>query len=150
MPYHPNGVSFLVDTIDGKQHSETYYSIGGGFIEQEQGATNTITNKSIDLPFPINKAEDLLHWCRKTGLPIHEIVWENESAWRTEAETRKGIMAIWQTMQSCIYRGCHTEGYLPGGLRVKRRASVLNKKLLGQRSYQNHAEWMEEIGRAHV
>jgi L-serine dehydratase len=143
LPYHPNALSFLAETIQGDNLAETYYSVGGGFVVKE-GENSQGTNP-VHLPFPINTSEDLLHWCRKTGLPIHEIVWENESAWRTEAETRKGIMAIWQTMQSCIYRGCHTEGYLPGGLRVKRRASVLNKKLLGQRSYQNHAEWMEAI-----
>ena len=145
LPYHPNGVSFLVDTIDGKQHSETYYSIGGGFIEQEQGAKNSIINKPIDLPFPINNAEDLLHWCIKTGLNISEVVLENETAWRNEEATKAGILKIWHTMQACIYRGCHTKGILPGGLEVKRRAADLNKKLMQQQVYNNYTDWLQAI-----
>ncbi|HNP54298.1 MAG TPA: L-serine ammonia-lyase [Ferruginibacter sp.] len=143
LPFHPNALTLMAETRQGENLAETYYSIGGGFVIKE-GETNQGTNP-VALPFPINTSEDLLHWCRKTGLPIHDIVWENESAWRSEAETRRGVLAIWETMQSCIFRGCHTEGYLPGGLRVKRRASVLNKKLLGQQTYHNYAEWIQAI-----
>ena len=91
-------------------------------------------DKRNHLPFPINKADDLLHWCMKTGMPISEVVMENENAWRPEKETREGLLKIWQVMKECIYRGCHTQGILPGGLDVKRRASDLNKKLLAERT----------------
>ncbi|MFY8127434.1 MAG: L-serine ammonia-lyase [Chitinophagaceae bacterium] len=145
LPYHPNGVSFLVDTIDEKQHSETYYSIGGGFIEQEKASSNNTNKAPIELPFPINTANDLLHWCIKTGLSISEIVLENEAAWRNDVSTKKGVLKIWDTMRACIYRGCHTQGILPGGLEVKRRAANLNNKLTKQATYNNYESWLQVI-----
>ena len=99
----------------------------------------------VVLPFPINTSEDLLHWCRKTGMSIHEVVMENESAWRSEQETRKGILEIWNVMKECMYRGCHTEGYLPGGLQVKRRAYSLNKRLVGLKEYHDYTSWKSAI-----
>jgi L-serine dehydratase len=71
----------------------------------------------------------LLHWCIKTGLKISEVVMENELAWRSEQETRNGMLNIFRVMKECIYRGCHTMGHLPGGLNVARRAANLNKRL---------------------
>ena len=68
-------------------------------------------------------------------MSISEVVMENENCWRSEEETRKGLLNIWQVMKECIYRGCHTKGMLPGGLNVKRRAADLNKKLLGKLTY---------------
>lgn len=143
LPYHPNGLSFLVTLDDGTQLSQTYYSIGGGFVETEGEKSND--HDFIDLPFPSNTADELLHWCRKTGLSIHEIVAENELAWRSDATTREGLKKIWDVMKNCIYRGCHTKGQLPGGLNVSRRAFELNKKLLQGKTYQNFDEWIELI-----
>src|SRR3954467_9534564 len=102
LPYHPNAVSFLADFADGNTICQTYYSVGGGFVIKE-GEQGTVANNSIDLPFPINKSSDLLHWCMKTGLPIHGVVLENESAWRPEKETKEGVLNIWNTMRYCIY-----------------------------------------------
>ncbi len=148
LPYHPNALTFLVTFSDGNSLAETYYSIGGGFVVKEgevQAAANAV------LPFPINTADNLLHWCRKTGLTIHEVVLENESTWRPEAETRKGVLEIWRVMKECMYRGAHTEGTLPGGLNVKRRAAALNKRLLKDKVYHTPDEWIEAIrsGGAH-
>jgi len=78
-------------------------------------------------------------------MSIHEIVMENESAWRSEKQTRDGVLNIWRVMKECIYRGCHTEGILPGGLNVKRRAADLNKKLLKGKSYTDYDSWLEAI-----
>jgi L-serine dehydratase len=143
LPFHPNGLSFLADCDNDIQISETFYSIGGGFVVKEnEDNKSTLT---IDLPFPINTAADLLHWCMKTGLSINEVVMENESAWRSEAETKQGILNIWQTMKECMYRGCHTNGELPGGLHVRRRAFDLNKKLIKQNDYNDHASWTSVI-----
>ncbi|HEY9003311.1 MAG TPA: L-serine ammonia-lyase [Mucilaginibacter sp.] len=143
LPYHPNAVTFQAFLETGKAISETYYSIGGGFVvkegDQSQGKAE------VDLPFPIDTAGDLLHWCIKTGLKISEVVMENELAWRSEAETRAGILNIFRVMKECIYRGCHTTGYLPGGLSVARRAATLNRRLLGDREYQNYDEWVSAI-----
>lgn len=145
LPFHPNGISFLASIHNGEDIAETYYSIGGGFVIKE-GEQST-AGSSVQLPFPIDKADDLLHWCRKTGLGISEVVMENENAWRTEAETRKGVLEIWKVMYECIYRGCHTEGILPGGLNVQRRAADLNKKLLKTASYHDYPSWIEAIRR---
>ncbi len=133
LPYHPNALTFLANWEDGRQLAETWYSIGGGFVKKE--GEETEATASVQLPFPINTASDLLHWCRKTGLTISEVVLENETAWRPEEQTRRDIGRIWKTMQECIYRGCHSEGMLPGGLHVQRRAASLNKRLLGDRGY---------------
>lgn len=143
LPFHPNGLSFLVELNDGNSFSETYYSIGGGFVVKENEESNNKSN--IDLPFPINTADDLLHWCMKTGLAISEVVLENETAWRTELETKKGVLNIWQAMQDCIYRGCHTKGMLPGGLNVNRRAFSLNIKLLQGKQYKDFSTWLASI-----
>ena len=143
LPYHPNAVTFLADCKNGEAVSETYYSVGGGFVvkeaEEKSGASN------IQLPFPINNANDLSHWCMKTGLSISEVVMENETAWRPEKQTREGLLNIWRVMNECIYRGCHTEGMLPGGLHVKRRAAELNKKLLAGKKYSDYKSWIATI-----
>lgn len=143
LPFHPNGVSFLIDLEDGTHYAETFYSIGGGFIVQEH--TEQQQKQEVQLPFPINTADDILHWCMKTGLEIYQVVLENELAWRSEEETKSGVLNIWHTMRDCIYRGCHTEGILPGGLQVKRRANELNKKLMTNKAYSNYDTWLASI-----
>lgn len=144
LPFHPNALTFLVDLASGEKISDTWYSIGGGFVVQE-GADHATKTASIDLPFPIDTSKDLEFWCIKTGMAIHEIVLENENAWRDESETMSGVMRIWNTMRQCIYRGCHTQGELPGGLHVKRRAYELNKKLLKGKSYHDYDSWIQAI-----
>ncbi|WP_343702221.1 L-serine ammonia-lyase [Chitinophaga sp.] len=143
LPFHPNALTFLVTLADGDQLAATYYSIGGGFVVKE-GETGG-GGAGVDLPFPIDTARQLLQWCMKTGYSISELVMENEHAWRSEAETREGVMKIWQVMQECIYRGCRTTGELPGGLKVGRRAAALNKKLLQGRTYTDYNSWVEVI-----
>jgi L-serine dehydratase len=143
LPFHPNGLSFLAHLRNGNHLAETYYSIGGGFVTKE-GEENSAAD-AVQLSFPIQVADDLLHWCRKTGMSIHEIVMENESAWRPEAETKKGLLEIWKVMKECMYRGCHTTGVLPGGLNVKRRAADLNKRLLNKKVQPNYDDWIKAI-----
>jgi L-serine dehydratase len=144
LPFHPNGMTFLIALTNGHQFSQTYYSIGGGFVVMEGETANS--KQSVDLPFPINTSEDLLHWCMKTGMGIHEVVMENEHAWRSESETKHGVLQIWHTMRDCIYRGCHTQGELPGGLQVQRRAYALNKKLTADfGDYSNYQDWLMVI-----
>lgn len=140
LPFHPNAVTFLVNLHNGEAMAETYYSIGGGFVVQDGGESQK--HSTVTLPFPIDTSANLLHWCMKTGMSIHEVVMENETAWRPEAETRAGLLKIWEVMKACIYRGCHREGMLPGGLQVKRRAAELNRKLVGGRAYQDYDSWI--------
>ncbi|NTS42198.1 L-serine ammonia-lyase [Flavisolibacter sp. BT320] len=142
MPFHPNAVTFLANCAIGENLAETYYSIGGGFVVKEGEDTS---RQQVSLPFPTNSSADLLHWCSKTGMAIHEVVLENEAAWRHERKTKEGLLRIWQVMKECTYRGCHTPGTLPGGLFVKRRAADLAKRLLKGRTYTSHSEWIEAI-----
>jgi L-serine dehydratase len=144
LPFHPNAVSFLATLTNGEQLAETFYSIGGGFVIKEGESASL--HSSVQLPFPIDKASDLLHWCMKTGMSISEVVMENENAWRAEAKTREGILNIWQVMKECTYKGSNTKGELPGGLLVKRRAADLNKKLINGRAYRDYETWIEAIG----
>ncbi|NCI50072.1 L-serine ammonia-lyase [Sediminibacterium roseum] len=142
LPFHPNGLSFLVALKNGESWSETFFSIGGGFVVKE--GENDGGKSPVDLPFPINTANDLLHWCMN-GMSIHEVVMENENAWRPEAETRQGVLKIWNAMKECTYRGCHAQGELPGGLQVRRRAFDLNRRLVKDNVYHDYESWIEAI-----
>lgn len=143
LPFHPNALTFLATLKNEDNLSKTYYSVGGGFIVEE--GLSDLNNSNTILPFPIDKAEDLLHWCIKTGMNIHEIVMENEMSWCSEAEVKRKLLAIWDVMKSSFYRGSHTNGYLPGGLNVNRRAFELNRKLLANKEYTNYDEWVLQI-----
>lgn len=145
LPFHPNALRFVVRFIHERPPiTETFYSTGGGFVIRE-GAEAATDQLNVQLPFPIDHADDLLHWCRKTGLRIAEIVLENESAWREESVTRKRLLQIWKIMCDAAYRGCHAEGQLPGGLHVQRRAGLMNKKLLAGRTYTDFDGWVKAI-----
>ena len=143
LPYHPNALTFLVNLRNGDSVAETYYSVGGGFVVKENEEVSL--SKAPQFPFPINTADDLLHWCIKTGLAIHEVVIENENAWRPEQETKDHLIKIWTVMKECIYNGCNSDGILPGGLNVRRRAAGLNKKLLKNSSYPDFDSWIAAI-----
>ncbi|RZK43750.1 MAG: L-serine ammonia-lyase [Pedobacter sp.] len=143
LPFHPNAVTFQAFMSTGKAFSETYYSIGGGFVVKD--GENGSEKEQVDLPFPVEKASELLHWCLSTGLKVSEVVMENELAWRKESETKKGILQHFQVIKECTYRGCHTAGFLPGGLDVARRASALNKRLLAGKTYNDYDSWIKAI-----
>jgi L-serine dehydratase len=134
LPYHPNGMRFIAFDASGAEiANKVYYSVGGGFVVNEEaaGADRIVADTTV-LPHPFKSAEALLNLCRDTGKPISRLVLENESAWRTEDETRSGLLKIWQVMQECVKRGCEREGILPGGLKVRRRAPELHRKLSSQ------------------
>lgn len=143
LPFHPNAVTFQAFLENGRAHSETYYSIGGGFVQQEHDTGSVLSE--VDLRFPVETAQELMVWCMKTGLKISELVLENECSWRPEEETKAGVMNIFKAIQECIYRGCHTKGTLPGGLNVERRAAKMNTRLLKGREYSDYDSWMEAI-----
>jgi L-serine dehydratase len=143
LPYHPNALTFIAVLKNEEHFSETYYSIGGGFVKKEGEEINN--DDEIVLPFPIDDANDLLHWCMQTGMNISEVVMENENSWRPETQTRQGLLKIWKVMSECIYKGCHAEGILPGGLNVKRRAASMNKKLLAGKEYSDYDSWIKAI-----
>ena len=143
LPFHPNALTFEALLANGQLVSETWYSIGGGFVVKE-GEDNSTPNE-ITLPFPIEKAADLLNWSRQTSFKISEVVMQNELAWRTQAEIKGGLLEIFSVMKQCVYRGCHTPGHLPGGLNVLRRAAGINASLLKSADYRNVEEWIAAV-----
>lgn len=148
LPFHSNGMRISSLTEKGDfLYEATYYSIGGGFFIKADTADHT--NKSlVELPFPIDSAQDLLRYCNERGLGISEIVASNEAVWRSEEATGLELMKIWDVMLESIYKGCHTEGELPGGLGVKRRSSEIYKKLNADRlTYANKEEWIKAISK---
>jgi L-serine dehydratase len=140
---HSNGMRMTAFESDGTVlDSRVYYSIGGGFVVEEgEDATG---QQRPAVPFPFHSGADLLRIGAERGLRIHQIVLANESAWRLEDEIRAGIRRIWDVMQECTRRGLETDGVLPGGLSVKRRAPGLMRKLLArdQSDPLNSMDWL--------
>lgn len=143
LPYHPNAMTLQALLEDGTAISETYYSIGGGFVKQEDDNSSVLSE--VELPFPIETASELVSACMRTGLKISDLVLENEHAWRSEAETKAGVMHIFEVIKECLYKGCHTEGVLPGGLNVERRAARHNKRIVKDRVYHDYDTWVQAI-----
>ncbi len=153
LPFHANGLTFNAHLEDGTQYNSTFYSIGGGFVvkeEQEKAIGTKVDEKQV--PYPIENAEDLLKHAVSENKKISEIVTENEKVFRTEEEISKELLRIWNTMLECMYIGCHTEGTLPGGLNVRRRAFDLHKNLMSESSqtYSNPQEWIRAIRKTEV
>jgi L-serine dehydratase len=132
LPRHPNGMRLAAFAEEKTLASETYYSVGGGFVvsEAEAAAGRTGGNDPpAPLPYPFASAAELLEVGRRAGLSIAEVVRANEAAWRPAVDTDAGLDRIWAVMQECIERGCRGEGLLPGGLNVYRRAGQLARNL---------------------
>jgi L-serine dehydratase len=131
LPYHPNGMTFhALDADDVELLAGTYYSIGGGFVVDEEAAkTGHIAEDETPLPYPFGTGGELLEICRHHNLAISQVMMANERVWRTEAEIRAELLHIWEVMEACVRRGLQGEGPLPGGLNVPRRAPVLHRKL---------------------
>lgn len=134
LPYHSNGMTFRAYNAENKLLREaTFFSVGGGFIVDEKAASmDRIVEDDTRLPYPFRSAVDLLILCANNQLSISDIMLENEKTWRSEEEVRQGLLKIWAVMQSCVSNGCVNEGILPGGMKVKRRAADLFRKLSKQ------------------
>ncbi|WP_313517771.1 L-serine ammonia-lyase [Pseudomonas sp.] len=131
LPFHPNGLVFRAFDAAGVQlRSREYYSVGGGFVVDEEAAgADRIVEDRTPLRYPFTTGAELLARCAESGLSISQVMLANESAWRPEGETRAGLLRIWQVMQDCVAAGCRNEGIMPGGLKVKRRAAALHRQL---------------------
>jgi len=134
LPYHPNGMRFFALGADGSMLRErTYYSVGGGFVVDEAAAgADRIKPDDTAVRFPFTTGAELLARCAESGLPISGVMMANELSWRTEDEVRAGLLRIWDVMQQCVTNGCSTEGTLPGGLKVPRRAPELYRRLCSE------------------
>lgn len=151
LPFHSNGMQFSAFSGGELISKEVFYSIGGGFVVQEKNDQHAVEFVNAgEYPYPIEKATQLAEYCRKTNLEISDIVLENERQLRTDTEIDTELKRIWETMLECMYIGCHTEGRLPGGLNVKRRAYDSHKSLIGDAQYESPQEWLEVIRQTEV
>lgn len=124
---HPNGMRFTLTRQDGTRVSKVYYSVGGGFIraEGEQSAAALEGSAVAARPYPFDTMAQLLAHGERTGLSIPQMLRANENVRYSDAELDAGMDRIWHVMRDCIAHGLNTQGQLPGGLNVKRRAAKL-------------------------
>jgi L-serine dehydratase len=150
LPFHSNGIKFTAYTSN-EEYETTYYSIGGGFVVVEE-LVNSKKNEVLmrSFPFRTDNATDLLKFCNQENKKVWEIVYENEKSMRSEEEIHNELMRIWDTMLECMYIGCHSEGTLPGGLNVRRRAYDIHKNLIGVLPYKDPHSWMLVIRQTEV
>ncbi|GII91340.1 L-serine ammonia-lyase [Sinosporangium siamense] len=148
LPHHPNGMRFTAKDGGGRPIREKiYYSVGGGFVVDES-ATGADRIKPDDtvLPYPFTTAAELLAHCGETGLSISGLMLENERAFgRTESEIRGGLLKLWHVMSECVRRGCSREGVLPGGLKVRRRAHQMHRRLQTESAEKDPLQTMDWV-----
>ena len=144
LPRHANGMDFKAfDAAGNCMWDEVFYSVGGGFIVRDKhfDEPSLVLDKK-PLPYAFTSGDALLTICQETGMSIAEVMMENEKAWRSESAIRSGILNIWQVMHDSIRNGCITEGILPGGLNVKRRAAAIFEKLMGADEPPKSMNWL--------
>lgn len=135
LPLHANGMRFVAYGMDGREMlSGTYYSVGGGFVITDEVADDgavvrAIRQDPVLLPLAFKSGSELLARAVQHEISIAQVMRINERHWRTDEQIDSGLLRIWNVMQDCVARGCHTEGTLPGGFRVKRRAAAWYQKL---------------------
>ena len=136
LPFHANGMRFIAFDADGAElANRSYYSVGGGFVVSDEVAADGAKQKRIApdttvLPHPFHSGDELLVRAREVGGSIADVMRRNERHWRSDADIDAGLLKIWQVMQDCVKRGCATDGILPGGFKVKRRAAPLYRDLI--------------------
>ncbi len=152
LPAHSNGMTLRAYEGDTLVFEQTYYSIGGGFIIEESHFANAREeaarfDAAHPIPYPFESGAELLAQCQESGLSISGLMLTNEKVFRSEAEIKAGLRKIWQAMQGCVERGCKSEGVLPGGLKVKRRAPALYRQLCGETNFNKDPlmvmEWVD-------
>lgn len=134
LPYHTNGMRYTAyDANDEVLATRDYYSVGGGFVvNQDEAAADRIVPDTTPLPYAFKSGDELLQKARDSGLTIAQMMFANESVWRSPDEVREGLRELWDVMQKCVARGLRSEGTLPGGLHVSRRAPRLHQELLAR------------------
>ncbi len=131
LPYHPNGMRFTAFGESGRElRARVYYSVGGGFVVDEAAAgADRIKEDDTPQRFRFRSGDQLLAHCAREGLSVSQVMMENERAWRDDAAIRDGLLRIWAVMRECVSNGCRSDGILPGGMKVRRRAADLYRKL---------------------
>ncbi|MCH7369994.1 MULTISPECIES: L-serine ammonia-lyase [Aeromonas] len=152
LPAHSNGMTLRAFAADELLFEQTYYSIGGGFIIEESHFANAKEeaarfDAAHPVPYPFESGAQLLAHCQESGLSISGLMLANEKVFRSEQQIKAGLRKIWQAMQGCVERGCRSEGILPGGLKVKRRAPGLYRQLNGETNFNKDPlmvmEWVD-------
>ena len=142
LPFHPNGMKCLAAV--GESWRETsYFSVGGGFVIREGESMHAPDRPAP--PYPCQTAAELLAHCKREQLCIAEMVWANETTWALREEVERRVLGLWEVMARSVFKGCHTEGTLPGGLNLKRRAAALQRKLLVGDASADLEAWIEAI-----
>ncbi|MEH6531148.1 MAG: L-serine ammonia-lyase [Photobacterium frigidiphilum] len=130
LPLHENGMMITAIDKEGNElESETYYSIGGGFIATAAEMQNKGATVETTVAYPFKSADDILLMAERDGLSIGRLVQDNEITFRSQDEFDERAKKIWHIMSDCMERGFHKEGILEGGLHVTRRAPALLKQL---------------------
>lgn len=130
LPFHPNGMTFTAWDGDRVLTENTYYSIGGGFVLDDDGSgTPTLRPDPTPVPYPFRTSAELVGLCHTHDLRVSDLMLADECARRPEADVRAGLLEIWAVMAACVRAGCSTPGVLPGGLKVRRRAADLFQRL---------------------
>ena len=148
LDFHSNGMRLTARDREGQEIlQKTYYSVGGGFVVDENATgTDRIVPDTTVVQYPFSSAVQLLQQCEQHGLSISTIMLRNELAWRDEAEVRSQLIDLWNVMKGCVERGCQLEGILPGGLKVKRRAAHMYRKLIAEnndpRAPRSRMDWV--------
>ena len=143
LPFHPNGMTLIAQFEDSTIVEETYYSIGGGFVSQE--GEEVANHDDVKFPFPISSEKDLLKHMESQNLGVYDVVYRNELVLNSAEEIDTNVDELWMAMKTSIFKGCHKNGILPGGLNVVRRAFNINVDLIEDRKYTNAEEWIAAI-----
>ena len=136
LPLHENGMKLHAWIGDKCVYSNTYYSIGGGFIVEES-EFNQSHSTGVTVPYHFNFADELVAHCKDSGLSISGLMKQNELCFRSEENMYSGFSLVWKTMQNAIEKGCNTEGVLSGPLKVSRRAPALHRELMRSEKLSN-------------
>lgn len=135
LPYHPNGMMFTaLDEDGGTIHKKVYFSVGGGFVldEDDIKTDKVFDSAEVKVKYPFKSGNQLIEVCEKNDISISKLMFENEKSWRSVIEIREGLLNFWKIMEACVKRGLRNEGILPGGLKVKRRAPDVYRNLISR------------------
>ncbi|MFQ5936479.1 MAG: L-serine ammonia-lyase [Acidiferrobacterales bacterium] len=134
LPYHPNGMRFTAYATNNEAiYSKVYYSVGGGFVVNEEAAgADRLKEDDTELPYAFKSGVELLNLCNTHRLSISALMLGNEKTWRSGRQIHNGLLELWHVMQECVANGCRNEGVLPGPMKVRRRAADLCRKLRSQ------------------
>jgi L-serine dehydratase len=143
LPFHPNGILFQAWLDSDTVFEEKYYSVGGGFVVQEDDGID-VTLKIVT-PFPCHDAATIERHCNAKNICISDLVKLNEQTWKSTEDIDNQCLILWNEIKNAVYRGCHRGGILPGGLKVERRAAKINKHLLYDTQYDSVEKWIRAV-----